>query len=96
MYWLLNIKVWLVQYPFISYLLFLLVIIISPITKFIIYRLILLINNTKDIHLVSSLDKVRSLDMVIICIWFLLRLIENVETKLIQNKCAFANAKAWV
>jgi len=48
----------------------------------IVYGLILLLQDIKDISLTVPLDKVGSLGIVIISVWFLLRLIKNAETSM--------------
>ncbi len=122
-----NIKAWLIQYPFFFHLLLLFVIVIGvhiftiviyrylfsraiakqhlwsksfltalrkPLLVLIwylalIYSIFLVANYIKDNSLLLPLDKVASLGIVIISIWFLLRLIKNVENQLIQSKRAF-------
>ncbi len=50
-----------------------------------IYGLMLLLQYTKD-RLLLPLDTATSLGLLIICVWFLLRLIKKVETKLMQGE----------
>jgi len=52
----------------------------------IVYSLMLLAKYVKDTSLTLPLDKAASIGIVIICVWFLLRLIKNVETKMSQGQ----------
>ena len=122
--WLLNIKAYLIQYPFAFHLLLILItaiivhilILISyrflfaravvkqrlwsknllialrkPLLVFVwylavIYSFDLLIDFTKNNSLVPLLDKFTSVCVIIICVWFLLRLVKNMQNQLMQTK----------
>ena len=49
----------------------------------ILYSLVLLTKQLSGLNLQLPLDKIMSLGTVIICIWFLLKLIKNIETKML-------------